>query len=123
MTPPENTAVPEPVKPVKPVKPPPPKVDPLDDRPERIEPVRLQSRLRSMEERVATRCRSHAGVPNTKGLKVTVRVAVDVKGEVKATTTGSWANTPMGKCIEEMLEALRFNETRKGGSRTHTFTF
>ena len=109
-----------------PVKPPAPKPTPkprVSDIPERIEPTRLQSRLKSMEERVATRCRSRAGVPNPAGLKVSVRVVVDVRGELKATTTGAWAGTPVGQCIEEMLEAVRFNETQTGGSRTHVFTF
>jgi outer membrane lipoprotein SlyB len=48
---------------------------------------------------------------------------VDVRGEVKATATGAWAGTPMGQCIEEMIEAVRFNETQTGGSRTHVFPF
>ncbi|MBA3547949.1 MAG: hypothetical protein H0T76_15810, partial [Nannocystis sp.] len=108
------------------VKPPPVKPTPkpaprLDDVPQRIEPGRLQSRLGSMEERIATRCRARAGAA-TAGLKVTVKVVVNVRGETKATTTGSWAGTPMAQCIEEMIEAVRFNETHDGGSRTHTFS-
>ncbi len=112
-----------PVKPVKPVKPATPPRDPLDDRPESITSGRLQAKLASMEERVATRCRSKAGVPDTRGLKVSIRVVVDVKGEVKAKATAPWTGTPVGQCIEEMIEAIRFNETRTGGGRTHTFTF
>jgi hypothetical protein len=76
-----------------------------------------------MAERVATRCRSKAGVPDPRGLKVSIRVTVDTKGEVKAKATAPWTGTPLGQCIEEMLEAIRFNETRSGGGRTHTFTF
>ncbi len=118
--PPVKTVVPE-LKP-PPVKKPTPKV--VDDGvPQRIEPMRLQSRLKSMEKRVADRCRARAGVPDARGLKVIVRVAVDVRGKVTATTTGSWAGTPMAQCIEEMLEAVGFNETHQGGSRTHTFSF
>ena len=117
---------PPPVKP-PPVKPPPAKTTPktpprLDDVPQRIEPGRLQSRLGSMEDRIATRCRARAGAAATNGMKVTVKVAVNVRGEVKATTTGTWAGTPMAQCIEEMIEAVRFNETHDGGSRTHTFS-
>ncbi|MBL8972365.1 MAG: hypothetical protein JNK56_17395, partial [Myxococcales bacterium] len=111
------------VKPVKPVKPATPPRDPLDDRPESITSGRLEAKLSSMQERVATRCRSKAGVPDPRGLKVSIRVTVDTKGEVKAKATAPWTGTPLGQCIEEMLEAIRFNETRSGGGRTHTFTF
>jgi len=120
--PPVKTVVPEtPPPPVKPKPTPKPKV--VDDGvPQRIEPMRLQSRFQSMEKRIADRCRARAGVPGS-GLKVTVRIAVDVHGKVKATTAGSWAGTPMAKCVEEMIEAVTFNETHHGGSRTHTFSF
>ncbi len=133
---PEPTPTPAPAKPVKTEKPPaaavvpktPPakKVeprDPLDDRPESITKGRLEAKLASMEPRVVSRCRSKAGVPDPRGLSVPVRVVVDVKGEVKANATGSFAGTPMGQCIEEVLEAIRFNETRSGGTHAHTFKF
>ena len=129
---PEPEPEPEPVKkaPVKqpeaakpaPVKKVPPK-DPNDDRPDGITSGRLQAKLKSMESRISTRCKSKAGVPDPRGLAVTVRVTVDTRGEVKAKAMGSWANTPMGQCIEEVLEAIRFNETRNGGGRSHTFKF
>jgi serine/threonine protein kinase len=109
------------VKPTKPVTPKVPR-DPLDDRPDSITAGRLQAKLASMEERVATRCRSKAGVPDPRGVKVSIRVTVDTSGEVKAKATAPWTGTPLGQCIEEMLEAIRFNETRSGGGRTHTFT-
>jgi serine/threonine protein kinase len=120
--PPVNTIAPKPAPKPAPKATPKPSPRPSDI-PARIEPTRLQSRFKSMEERVATRCRSRAGVPNPSGLKVSVRIVVDVRGEVKATATGAWAGTPMGQCIEEMIEAVRFNETQTGGSRTHVFPF
>ena len=97
--------------------------DPLDDRPESITKGRLEAKLKSMEPRVTSRCRSRAGVPDPRGIAVTVRVVVDTRGEVKATSTGAYADTPMGQCIEEVLEAIRFNETRSGGNHSHTFRF
>jgi hypothetical protein len=114
---------PEPKPAPTPIKTAPKPAPKASDVPVRIEPIRLQSRFKSMEERVATRCGSRAGVPNPRGLKVSVRIVVDVRGEVKATATGAWAGTPMGQCIEEMIEAVRFNETQNGGSRTHVFPF
>lgn len=126
--PPEPVKTPEkpPAAAVVPKTPPAKKVeprDPLDDRPESITKGRLEAKLASMEPRVVSRCRSKAGVPDPQGLSVPVRVVVDIKGEVKANATGSFAGTPMGQCIEEVLEAIRFNETRSGGTHSHNFKF
>jgi len=126
LPPPEPPPVVKKTPPAVPKTPPAKKVeprDPLDDRPESITKGRLAAKLESMEPRVVSRCRSKAGVPDPRGLSVQVRVFVDVKGEVKAATAGSFAGTPMGQCIEEVLEAIRFNETRSGGTHAHTFKF
>ena len=102
-------------EPKKKPKPPPPD----SDLPARIDSGRLKSRYESMEARIAARCSS---IPGGKGAKVSVKIVVDTRGVVKATATGTWANTPLGRCVEDFVESIRFNETQHGGSRQHTFS-
>jgi serine/threonine-protein kinase len=119
--PPPVAAVPTPSKPPPVKKDPAPKKDPFDDRPEKIDGGRLKSRLDSMEPRVVQRCAGK--VSNAKGVKVTVKVTVDARGNVSAPAQGAWADQPLGRCVQETIESLHFNESRLGGSRVHTFSF
>jgi serine/threonine protein kinase len=115
--PPPETKTAEP----KPKPKPKPNVDP--SLPQRIEPIRLKSRYASMEPRIAARCASMSGLGTASGLKVNVKIVVDTQGNVKATAQGNWTGTPLGRCVEDFVESIRFNETQHGGSRLHTFTF
>ena len=111
---------PEPTEPAKP-KPRPKAVD--SDLPARIEPIRLKSRYAAMEPRIAARCAALSGLGAAARIDVTVKIVVDTQGVVKATTQKNWAGTPLGRCVEDFVESIRFNESQQGGSRTHTFSF
>ncbi|MDC0668483.1 protein kinase domain-containing protein [Nannocystis radixulma] len=119
--PPVAKAEPPPVAKTEPAKakPKPPKPD-NSDLPLRIEPTRLKSYFNAMAPRVVKAC---GGNPAAAGTKVTVKITVDVNGNVKAAAQDKAKGTTLGNCVENFVESSRFNETQKGGSHTHVFGF
>lgn len=61
--------------------------------------------------------------PGSAGARVSVKITVDVHGNVKAVAQDKAKGTPLGNCVENFVESSRFNETQQGGSRLHMFGF
>ncbi|PCC72031.1 Serine/threonine protein kinase [Nannocystis exedens] len=119
----------EPPPPAKVEPPPPAKAEPKakpkpkapdSDLPLRIEPIRLKSYFTAMEPRVVKACSSS---PGAAGARVSVKITVDVRGNVKAVAQDRFKGTPLGNCVENFVETSRFNESQQGGSRLHVFAF
>lgn len=124
----------EPPPPAKAEPPPPAKTEPVktepkakpkpkapdSDLPLRIEPIRLKSYFTAMEPRLVKAC---ASSPGSAGARVSVKITVDVHGNVKAVAQDRFKGTPLGNCVENFVETSRFNESQQGGSRLHIFAF
>ncbi len=80
--------------------------------------ARFESVMRSLT-RVARRCAETIDV--FPGTEVTVQVAVDPSGRAEATIGGAEARLPIGTCIDQAVEAKRFDRTRKGGFHEYVF--